>query len=74
MIARAAFEGFAGPVDVLSGDDDAFSPLPELRALLAGLPRVRLSVIAGADHFFASAGLDTLAELARRSAGSMPDS
>jgi alpha/beta superfamily hydrolase len=62
MLTRALFEGFGGPIDIVIGDEDGFSRLAELQSMLADLPNVKLEVIAGADHFFAS-GLGELARL-----------
>ena len=44
----------SGPLLFVSGDHDEFCPIPVLEAALASLPaRHELSVVSGADHFFA---------------------
>ncbi|MDD9932866.1 MAG: alpha/beta hydrolase [Myxococcales bacterium] len=61
-----ALAGLGRPVTVVIGDDDNFSPIEALRAVLEGMGHVTLDVIAGADHFFFSGGLDRIAELSAR--------
>ena len=45
---RAAVRQYPGPVHVIVGADDPLTP--EARTLLDGLPRVTVTVIAGAGH------------------------
>jgi len=65
MIESLALDKFRGPIHVIVGGRDTFSPLGQLSALLEGLPNANLDVIPKADHFFVSAGLAELVELVR---------
>jgi len=60
---RAALAGFPGRTLILTGADDVLAPAEELDALLAGHPRIELTVVPGADHFFTVG----LAQIATRS-------
>jgi uncharacterized protein len=51
-------------IHVITGTQDRLAPTDELRALLRGVPGVRLSEVDGADHFFAR-GLASLVDLTR---------
>jgi hypothetical protein len=61
---------FAGKVLLVVGDDDEYSPIPELRALLADAPNVTLEILPGVDHFFHFGGLPALFSLLRDNLGS----
>jgi alpha/beta superfamily hydrolase len=65
MIDASLLRSYARPAIVLIGDDDEYSPLPDLQRALAGISNVQLHVIAGADHFFSEAGLPELTALSR---------
>ncbi|HTU60895.1 MAG TPA: hypothetical protein VMF89_20725, partial [Polyangiales bacterium] len=56
---------FAGNIVLVVGDDDEYSPLPELRALLSEAPKVKLEVLPGVDHFFHFGGLPALFALVK---------
>lgn len=53
---------FAGDGVVLVGDQDHYAPLVRLQPILAPFARLRLEVIEGADHFFAT-GVERIAAL-----------
>ena len=63
MLRSEDLVAFAGKVLLVVGDDDEYSPLPELRALLADAPKVKLAVLPGVDHFFHFGGLPALYSL-----------
>lgn len=67
MLDTASLRAFHGAVAFITGDDDMYAPLDEVQRMLAALPHVQLHVIAGADHFFASGGIDRIELLARDS-------
>jgi len=48
-------DGLEMPVEVIYGDADAFVAAADLERWAAAMPAVRLTAIAGADHFFAGA-------------------
>lgn len=60
MLRREDLAAFAGKVLLVVGDDDEYSPIDELRALLAETPKVKLAVLPGVDHFFHFGGLPAL--------------
>lgn len=60
MLRSEDLAAFAGKVLLIVGDDDEYSPLPELRALLSAAPNVQLDVLPGVDHFFHFGGLPAL--------------
>lgn len=60
MLRAEDLAAFRGRVLVVIGDDDEYSPLPELTARLAVRPDAVLDVIAGADHFFHFGGLSAI--------------
>jgi hypothetical protein len=69
-LLRAEFlDAFTGDILVIVGDDDSYAPVPRVRAILALYPRVRLEVVPGADHFFATGGLERIAPLVTAFAG-----
>jgi alpha/beta superfamily hydrolase len=63
MLRGEDLVSFARDVLLVVGDDDEFSPLPELRALLANASNVKLEVLPGVDHFFHFGGLRALFSL-----------
>lgn len=63
MIAPLDLERIDVPTVVIAGGNDTFAPLAQLTPLLEKMGEVRLEVIAGADHFFASGGLAEIAEI-----------
>ena len=69
MIKSLAVDEFAGPIRVIVGGSDEFSPVDELSSILVPLPNANLDVIPKADHFFRSAGLAELSQLLRAAAG-----
>ena len=68
MIKSLAVDEFAGPLRVIVGGSDSFSPVDQLSSLLLPLPNATLDVIPSADHFFRDAGLSELSQLLRASA------
>jgi pimeloyl-ACP methyl ester carboxylesterase len=40
------------PVLLVAGEADPFCPVPEVRALGRRLPRARVEILPGTDHFF----------------------
>lgn len=60
MLRGEDLAAFNGKVLLVVGDDDDYSPLPELRELLAAAPNVKLAVLPGVDHFFHFGGLPAL--------------
>jgi len=72
-IAVAGAEEFAGidlPTAVVTGEADAFAPLPELRCAFGSSSRSHLHVVPGADHFFSTLSLSSLtSEIASAIAG-----
>ncbi|HTO53886.1 MAG TPA: alpha/beta fold hydrolase [Myxococcota bacterium] len=67
MVEAVSLNEFRGPIHVIVGGRDQFSPLDELSELLEGLPNANLDVIPKADHFFGAHGLAEVAELVRSS-------
>jgi uncharacterized protein len=67
MMEKLSIGEFRGPIHVIVGGRDEFSPLDELSPLLEGLPNANLDVIPKADHFFGGYGLAEVAELVRSS-------
>jgi alpha/beta superfamily hydrolase len=65
MLDLSSLRMFHGAVTFIVGDDDMYAPLDEVQRVLAPLPHVQLHVITGADHFFASGGIDRIELLAR---------
>lgn len=57
--------GLETPVDVIYGDADAFVAAADLEPWATAMPAVRLTAIAGADHFFGSTS-GALAEAVER--------
>ncbi len=47
----AELEAFGRPVLVLTGDHDAYCPVTDALAFAASLPRARLHVVEGTDHY-----------------------
>ena len=47
----AELEAFGRPVLVLTGDRDGYCPVTDARAFAASLPRGRLHVVEGTDHY-----------------------
>jgi alpha/beta superfamily hydrolase len=66
MLHTADLQAFAGKILIVIGDDDEYSPLPELRERLSVRSDATLEVIAGADHFFHFGGLPEISERVRR--------
>jgi alpha/beta superfamily hydrolase len=60
MLRSEDLAAFKGKVLLVVGDDDDYSPIPELRQLLAAAPHVKLEVLPGVDHFFHFGGLPAL--------------
>jgi alpha/beta superfamily hydrolase len=60
MLRSEDLAAFAGKVLLVVGDDDEYSPLPELRSLLSAAPNVKLEILPGVDHFFHFGGLPAL--------------
>jgi alpha/beta superfamily hydrolase len=58
MLDPKMLESFPGAVDVMVGDRDEFAPLAGVEKLLEGLPKSRLEVLPGCDHFFVTGLLD----------------
>jgi alpha/beta superfamily hydrolase len=52
MIDAALFEHFSGPVLVVAGDSDRFVDIDVLSQSVSRHERLKLEVVAGADHFF----------------------
>jgi alpha/beta superfamily hydrolase len=50
---------------IIVGDDDEYTPVSDLRALLAGAPNVALELLPGVDHFFHFGGMPALFALLR---------
>lgn len=63
MLRSEDLAAFAGKVLLVVGDDDEYTPLPELQGLLAEAPKVKLEVLPGVDHFFHFGGLPALSSL-----------
>ena len=63
LLPRELLDVFTGDALVIVGDDDHYAPLARIRPILAPHPRFRLEVIAGADHFFATGGVERIAPL-----------
>lgn len=63
MMPLDRFAGFERDVLVVVGDEDDIAPLDLVRAFVAALPRGRLEVVDGADHFFSFGGLDRVERL-----------
>lgn len=51
-------------VTVIAAAHDDFAPIADLRAAFAGIDGARIVIVAGADHFFSSGGLDVVAAAA----------
>ena len=66
MLHSEDLAAFAGKLLLVVGDDDEYSPLPELQALLLATPNVRLEVLPGVDHFFHFGGLPALRALLKQ--------
>lgn len=49
---RDRLKAYARPILLLAGEADPFCPVPELRSLGRRLPRARVEVLEGTDHFF----------------------
>jgi alpha/beta superfamily hydrolase len=72
LLAGLDLESLAAGVHVLVGAEDEYAPVPELEALLESLPSpvsARLSVLDGVDHFFATGGLDPIADFVGKALG-----
>jgi alpha/beta superfamily hydrolase len=64
MLDAAALASFSGPMLIIVGEDDAFAPLADVKALAASLDHTQLVTVPDADHFFMSG----LAEVGRATA------
>ena len=64
MLDAAALASFSGPMLIIVGEDDAFAPLADVKALAASLDHTPLVTVPDADHFFMSG----LAEVGRATA------
>jgi alpha/beta superfamily hydrolase len=60
MLRSEDLAAFKGKVLLVIGDDDDYTPIPELRELLTDAPNVKLEVLPGVDHFFHFGGLPAL--------------
>jgi alpha/beta superfamily hydrolase len=60
------FAGFDRDILVVVGGEDDLAPLDRVRASFAAMPRARIEIIDGADHFFALDGLDRIGPLVAR--------
>jgi alpha/beta superfamily hydrolase len=60
MLRAEDLAAFTGHVLIVLGDDDEYTPIPDLRALLAGRSNVALEVLPGVDHFFHYGGMRAL--------------
>lgn len=49
---RQRLRAFDRPVLLLVGEADPFCPVPELKAIGRRLPRAKIEVVSGTDHFF----------------------
>ena len=69
-------EGFSckRPVTVIVGSNDEFAPLAQLETMVAQCPDSELEVIEGANHFFASGGLEEIPQRVRSSSALRPNS
>lgn len=65
MLDAARLRAFEGRVLVVAGDSDRLASPESIGEIVEGLPRARLEVLAGTDHFF-GAGLAGLGRIARR--------
>jgi uncharacterized protein len=68
MLDLAALRALQRPVVLLVGDDDEYAPIDALEHALSGVEGLELRVIAGADHFFSSGGLDEITMAGRQCA------
>ncbi len=72
LLAGLDLESLAAGVHVLVGAEDEYAPVAELEALLESLPgpvSAELSVLDGVDHFFATGGLDPIADFVGKALG-----
>jgi len=72
LLAGMDLECLAAGVHVLVGAEDEYAPVAELEALLESLPgpvNARLKVLDGVDHFFATGGLDPIADFVGKALG-----
>ena len=72
LLAGLDLECVAAGLHVLVGAEDGYAPVSELEALLGSLPGpvgANLSVLDGVDHFFATGGLDPIAEFVGKALG-----
>jgi uncharacterized protein len=72
MLRSEDLAAFTGNVLLVVGDDDDYSPIPELKALLAQVPSVKLEILPGVDHFFHFGGLPALFALLKEHVESWP--
>jgi alpha/beta superfamily hydrolase len=52
LLDRAALQGFAGQVLVITGEHDSYAQPSELEPILSSVPRAALEVVPEADHFY----------------------
>lgn len=64
MLDAGKLSAFGGRILVVAGDADRIAAPDALRPLLAPLPKVRLEVLPGVDHFFGT-GLGALGRIVR---------
>lgn len=64
LLDRARLEATKKSVLIVAGDVDSYVPLDALRAVVEGLPRVKLVVLPEVDHFFMT-GLGALGRSVR---------
>jgi alpha/beta superfamily hydrolase len=74
MLEALPLEQLEVPVHVIAGANDEFAPLSELGDQLERVALNHLDVIPKVDHFFVSAGLAELSELAREAGERFADS
>jgi alpha/beta superfamily hydrolase len=60
MLRADDLAALTGRVLIVVGDDDEYTPIEELRALLAERTNVTLEVLPGVDHFFHFGGMRAL--------------
>jgi alpha/beta superfamily hydrolase len=70
MLRIEDLAAFAGKLLIIIGDDDDYTPISDLRGLLADAPQIKLEVLPGVDHFFHFGGLPALFQLVREQVAS----